>query len=57
MPKKKFSDEQIAFADGGTAIVKICREIGVSKATFYRSKSSDWVCPRSIALLAIPRLF
>ena len=42
MPKRKFSDEQIAFAlrqaDGGTAIGEICRKMGVAEATFYRWK-------------------
>lgn len=42
MPKKRFTDEQIAFAlrqaDGGTPVGEICREMGVSEATFYRWK-------------------
>lgn len=40
MPKKKFSDEQIAFAlrqaDGGTAVGEICRKMNITEATFYR---------------------
>ncbi len=42
MPKKRFTDEQIAFAlrqaDGGTSVGEICRKMGVSEATFYRWK-------------------
>lgn len=42
MPKKKFSDEQIAFAlrqaDGGTAIGEICRKMNIAEATFYHRK-------------------
>ena len=42
MPRKRFTDEQIAFAlrqaDGGTPIGEICRKMGVSEATFYRWK-------------------
>lgn len=40
MPKKRFSDEQIAFAlrqaEAGTTIGEICRKMGVTEATFYR---------------------
>lgn len=40
MPKKKFSDEQIAFtlrqADSGTAVGEICRKMNIAEATFYR---------------------
>ena len=39
MKRKRYSDEQIAFAlrqaDGGTAVEEICRKLGVSEATFY----------------------
>ena len=39
MPKKKFSDEQIAFAlrqaDSGTAVSEICRKMSIAEATFY----------------------
>jgi putative transposase len=42
MPKKRFSEEQIAFAlrqaDAGTSVGEICRKIGVAEATFYRWK-------------------
>lgn len=42
MPKKRFTDEQIAFAlrqaEGGTPVGEICRKMGVSDATFYRWK-------------------
>lgn len=41
MPKKRFSDEQIAFAlrqaESGTTI-RVCRKMGIAKATFYRWK-------------------
>lgn len=40
MPKKRFNDEQIAFAlrqaDAGTTVGDICRKIGIAEATFYR---------------------
>ena len=39
MPKKRFSDEQIAFAlrqaEAGTPVGEVCRKIGVAEATFY----------------------
>jgi putative transposase len=40
--KKRFSDEQIAFAlkqaESGTPTADICRNLGVSEATFYNWK-------------------
>ena len=42
MPKKRFSEEQIAFAlrqaESGTSVGEICRKMGVADATFYRWK-------------------
>ena len=42
MKRKRYSDEQIAFAlrqaDSGTAVEEICRKLGVSEAAFYRWK-------------------
>lgn len=42
MPKKRFTDEQIAFAmrqaEAGTSVGEICRKMGVAEATFYRWK-------------------
>ena len=42
MPKKRFSDEQIAFAlrqaEAGARVGEICRKMGVAEATFYRWK-------------------
>ena len=42
MPKKRFSEQQIAFAlrhaDAGTAVGEICRKMGVAEPTFYRWK-------------------
>jgi putative transposase len=42
MPKKRFSEEQIAFAlrqaESGTSVGDICRKMGVADATFYRWK-------------------
>ncbi len=39
MPKKRFTDEQIAFAlrqaEAGTSIGEICRKMGIAEATFY----------------------
>ena len=43
MRKSRFSDEQIAYAlrmaDGGTPVVEVCRQIGISEATFYTWKT------------------
>jgi transposase-like protein len=42
MKRKRYSDEQIAFAlrqaESGTLVDEICRKLGVSEATFYRWK-------------------
>ena len=42
MPKKKMSEEQIAFAlrqaESGAPVAEICRRLGVSEASFYRWK-------------------
>lgn len=39
MKRSRFSDEQISFAlrqaDGGTAVPDVCRQLGISEATFY----------------------
>lgn len=39
MKKSKFSEEQIAYvlrqAESGTPVADVCRQIGVSEATFY----------------------
>ena len=39
MKRSKFSEEQIAYAlrqaEGGTAVADVCRQLGVSEATFY----------------------
>ncbi len=43
MRKSKFSDSQIMTAlkpaEGGTAVPDICRELGISSATFYKWRS------------------
>ena len=40
MKKSKFSEEQIAYAlrqaDTGTPVGDVCRQVGVSEATFYQ---------------------
>ena len=42
MKKSKFSEEQIAYAlrqaDSGTLVGDVCRQLGVSEATFYVRK-------------------
>jgi putative transposase len=42
MPRKRYTDEQIAFAlrqaEAGTPIGEICRKMGIAEATFYRWK-------------------
>jgi putative transposase len=39
MKKSKFTEEQIAFAlrqaDTGTRVEEVCRQLGISQATFY----------------------
>ena len=39
MKRSKFSEEQIAYAlrqaEAGTAVPDVCRQLGVSEATFY----------------------
>lgn len=39
MKRSKFSEEQITYAlrqsEGGTPVTDICRQLGVSEATFY----------------------
>ena len=39
MKGKRFTDEQIAYAlrqaEGGTPVVDVCRQLGVSEASFY----------------------
>lgn len=40
MKRSKFSEEQVAFAlrqaEAGTAVADVCRQLGVSEATFYQ---------------------
>ena len=40
MKKKRFTDEQIAYAlrqaEAGTKVTELCRKLGVSQQTFYR---------------------
>ena len=42
MKKSRFTEEQITYAlrlaDGGTSVVDVCRQIGVSEATYYTWK-------------------
>lgn len=42
MKRSRFSEEQIAYAlrlaESGTPVVDVCRQIGVSEATFYTWK-------------------
>ena len=42
MKKSRFSEEQIVYAlrlaDGGTPVADVCRQIGISDATFYTWK-------------------
>lgn len=39
MKRSRFTDEQISYAlrqaEGGTAVPDVCRQLGVSEATFY----------------------
>jgi putative transposase len=42
MKKSRFTEEQIAYAlrlaDSGTPVVDVCRQIGISEATYYTRK-------------------
>ena len=42
MKRSKFSEEQVAYAlrqaESGTAVADVCRQLGVSEATFYAWK-------------------
>jgi putative transposase len=42
MKRSRFTDEQIAYAlrqaEGGTAVADVCRQLGISEATFYVRK-------------------
>jgi putative transposase len=42
MKRSRFTEEQISFAlqqaEHGTAVVEVCRKMGVSEQTFYRWK-------------------
>ncbi len=42
MKRKRYSPEQIVYAlreaEGGVAVVEVCRKMGVSEQTFYRWK-------------------
>jgi len=42
MKKSRFSEEQITYAlrlaDSGTAVADVCRQLGVSEATYYTWK-------------------
>ena len=42
MPRKRFTNEQIAFAlrqaENGASVDEVCRKMGVSEPTFYRRK-------------------
>ena len=39
MKRSRYSDEQITYAlrqaDAGTAVADVCRQLGISEATFY----------------------
>jgi putative transposase len=45
MKKSRFTEEQITYAlrlaDGGTPVVDVCRQIGISEVTFYTWKKKD----------------
>lgn len=43
MPRRRFTEEQIAYAlkrhEAGTSATEVCREVGVSEASFYKWKA------------------
>jgi putative transposase len=53
MKKSRYTDEQIAYAlrqgETGTRVEEICRQMGISDATYYNWKRSlaDWDQARS----------
>ncbi|WP_353506230.1 transposase [Variovorax brevis] len=58
MKRSRFSEEHIAYAlrlaDSDTPVVDVCRQIGVSEATYYtrkkkRRSSVTWASPSSSA--------
>jgi putative transposase len=44
MKRSRFSEEQVTYAlrqaESGTAVADVCRQLGVSEATFYVGKKS-----------------
>lgn len=58
MKKSRPTDEQIAYAlrlaDGGTPVVDVCRQIGISEATCYTC-SKLLPSTTSLTLPAVPR--
>ena len=46
MKGKRFTDEQIAYAlrqaEGGTPVADVCRQLGVSEASFYLWKKKKY---------------
>ena len=45
MKRSKFSEEHVAYAlrqaESGTAVGDVCRQVGISEATFYAWKKKD----------------
>jgi putative transposase len=61
MKKSRFSEEQIAYAlrlaESGTPVVDVCRQIGVSEATYYTwKKKSALFLTRRETLRELPQL-
>lgn len=53
MPRKRFTNEQIAFAlrqaENGATVDEVCRKMGVSEPTFYRWKKQFVVITHPLA--------
>ena len=53
MKKSRFTEEHVAFAlrqtESGTAVADVCRQIGISEATFYIWKKKYAHLPVSVA--------
>ena len=51
MKRKRFTEEQIAYAlrqaESGTAVADVCRQLGVSEATFYVWKRGSPISGRA----------
>ena len=61
MKRSRFSEEQITYAlrlaDGGSPVADVCRQLGISEATFYVRKKSTpiWAYPNCVNYVSCKR--